>query len=122
LLIFPPYLAFSDSSHDHDRSEVMNIDERGLSPSSITLLKGGSSVFFLNSSSSESFKLEIDYGKKMAHCASGKMKMNDEGIFASLDSVLPSGFITVCFPMPGKYPVRVLFENGKVSKALVSVE
>ena len=125
-ITFFPQLVFSDASHDHekshDRSEVMNITDSRISPNRVTLAKGGSSVFFLNSSSSSSFKLKIDYGKKVAHCASGKMEMNDEGVFASLNSVSSGEFISVCFPMPGQYPVKIVFENGKVSKALVSVE
>jgi hypothetical protein len=95
----------------------MSIDSSGVIPQTLELSTIGSSVFFLNSTNNSQIDLKIEFGKKKAHCATGGMKMGEDGVFRSDSPIEPSKFVTVCFPNKGNYPVNIqkqtILPNGK---------
>ncbi|MCB0321494.1 MAG: hypothetical protein KDD60_11260, partial [Bdellovibrionales bacterium] len=56
--------------------------------------------------------IEIDYGAKRTFCSTGKTKLERDGVLRSLEPFSPRGFISVCFPEPGEYPLRVYGIHG----------
>ena len=87
---------------------VLKVTDSGLVPSTLKLGKAGGSVFFLNNSSDSLLNVEVEYGAHPGYCATGKMEMQKDGIFRSRAPLAPKTFLSICFPQPGTYPVRVL--------------
>jgi hypothetical protein len=125
--LLPP-LAWAEAQaaeHFHvkeNQSEVLRIGDSEISPNQVVLKEGGGSVFFLNSSKNNEFKIAINYGKKFAHCATGGMKMGEDGIFRSEKAIAPTEFLVVCFPKSGNYPVTFTSAQGRKSQASIKVK
>ena len=97
-------------------NQIIKLTDQGLNPQTLRLKRAGGSVFFLNHTSQSLLGLEIDYGKKLSYCASGKMMMGEDGKFRSLAPFAPRGFVSVCFPHAGKYPVKVYGMAGQSAR------
>ena len=95
------------SEIEPSKNKVIKITDDGLFPPKLSLERGGSSIFFLNSTKASSVKIEIDYGKRLGFCATGAMEMTPEGILKSKSSLSPAHFTAVCFPEKGAYSVKV---------------
>lgn len=99
---------FSEHGHESEQNEVSQvlvISDNKISPAQINLTPPGGSVFFLNKSSS-SFVLEIDFGKKKAHCASREVEISKTGVMKTKLALKPNEFISVCFPDKGIHTVK----------------
>ena len=103
-------------------NQILEVSDRGISPSILNLERAGSSVFFLNNTSSNNLNIEIDYGKKPAFCATGSMEMGKDGVFRSRKPFTPKNFVVVCFPNSGKYPVKVVGRNNNVLRSTIIVK
>lgn len=110
---------FSESGHKTEQNEtnkVLIISDNKIEPEQVDLSPAGGSVFILNKSSSP-FILEIDFGKKKAHCASREIEMTKEGVMKTKETLKPNEFISVCFPDKGIHPVKA----GKKLNAKINV-
>jgi len=85
--------------------EIMKITERGLEPAAIIMGQIDGSVFFLNSSSSDSIHLSIDFGKHRFHCANPNLKLEPNGLLHTIRPLRPREFAVACFPDKGTYTV-----------------
>lgn len=102
------YADFADHGHESEQKEVnqvMVVTDQGIQPHSLDLTPSGSSVFILNKSK-KAFTLEIDFGKKKAHCASKEIEINKDGIMRTKQELKPNEFISVCFPDKGIHKVN----------------
>lgn len=102
-------------------NQILKLTHQGLQPPTLTLNRAGSSVFFLNGTSDALVNIEVEYGRKLGYCATGKMEMDADGVFRSRKPIAPKSFVSVCFPQPGSYPVRVQGIDGKTLTGSVIV-
>jgi hypothetical protein len=123
LLLLLGFPLFSFAEIDSVQNQIITIDDHGISPSTVTLSRGGTSVFFLNSTSDSALEVDIDYGKRLAYCASATMEMGKDGVFRSKTPFQPQHFVAACFPEPGTYEIHIRGRNpkGVVEKASVEV-
>lgn len=102
------YADFSDDGHKSEQNEtnqVLIVTNNKISPEQLDLSPVGGSVFILNKSSAPFF-LEIDFGKKKAHCASREIEISKNGIMKTKEALKPNEFISICFPEKGIHPVK----------------
>lgn len=91
-------------------------------PAEIKLTKIDGSVFFVNATQDSPITLEVEFGSKKGHCATGNLKwLPDEKKIRSVEPVAPRNFAGLCFPDSGSYPVSIygLKKDGSVSKTVV---
>lgn len=99
--------------------QIVRFTDRGVSRPKVILQEPGSSVFFLNDTSESLTAVEIDFGEHLSFCASGKMRMDEAGVFRSMRPFAPRSFVAVCFPEVGSYPVTVFgLPGSRESKSL----
>lgn len=89
------------------RNEILTVSQDGLVPSTITLARSASSLFLLNQTRDSLLTYEVDYGKKLAYCATGEAWMDKDGVLRSVRPIEPLAFRSFCLPQPGTYPIVV---------------
>lgn len=113
------------SKVENAQKEVVKITSNGFIPNEITLSKPDASVFFVNTTTDSLITLEIDFGNKTAHCASGNMGLK-EGVLRSIKPIAPKDFAITCFPEKGNYKVTAFGITGKntpvTSQVIVKTE
>jgi hypothetical protein len=119
--------AYADTEEEHASEvrakEILKVTPNGLVPSLVTLNHLDGSVFFYNATETDLITFEVDWGKRSAHCASQNLQLTEQGVLKTVRPIQPGNFGIVCFPAPGKYPVRVYGANSspKPLHAVVSV-
>ena len=71
------------ANYGTSQSQLISLNDSGLSPSSLKVRKEDSIVFFLNKSTDSLATLKVDFGHKVTHCASSNMKIHNAGIVES---------------------------------------
>ena len=95
------------ANYGTSQSQLISLNDSGLSPSSLKVRKEDSIVFFLNKSTDSLATLKVDFGHKVTHCASSNMKIHNAGIVESGKPFGPRDFASLCFHESGSYPVTV---------------
>lgn len=86
------------------RNQIVRLTDRGLEPSTMTIKKDDSIVFFLNDTADSLTTLEIDFGEKHAHCSSTNLIISSFGKIKSQRPFGPNDFSSTCFHEKGTYP------------------
>jgi hypothetical protein len=89
------------------RNQIVTLTDQGLDPLTLRTNKSDSIIFFLNSTTDSLTTIEIDYGEKRMHCASGSLKLDNDGKIRSTRPFGPRTFTSACFPDRGTYTVTV---------------
>ncbi len=93
--------------------KVMLISERGFDPPVMKLKTLDGSVFFVNSTKDSLITLDVDFGGKHAHCASGNMELSPSHALVSKAPIAPRDFALMCFPDKGEYTARAYGVKGR---------
>ncbi len=91
---------------------IVKVTDKGLVPSTITLDKLDSSVFFVNTTNDSLVTVAVDFGSHEGHCASGNLKF-ENGVMHSVEPIGPKDFAVTCFPQAGTYNVKVEGIGGR---------
>ena len=103
--------------------EVLTISDSTLSPEKIVLAHRDGSVFILNDSKSNEYRIEIPWKDRRLHCASKNLKFSEEkGAIESTGPLKPGDFVIACFPDVGEYEVKVnKWKGSKPMRAVINV-
>ena len=105
------------------QKEIVAIGPDGILPAQLVLTKEDASVFFVNTSADALLSLQVDFGKRRAHCASSNMSYDEKGLLKSSQPIGPKDFAIMCFPERGEYTVTVFGVGGslKPKTGIISV-
>jgi hypothetical protein len=101
--------------------EIVKMTENGFEPSSITLRKLDSSVFFLNSTRDSLVTIQVPFGERKSHCASPNLDIGKDGVIRSKKPIGPRDFALICFPEPGTYKVMAQGVRGGTKEIVGTV-
>lgn len=95
------------NSPPESQHQVVSVTDNGIEPTALTMKKEDSIAFLLNNTSDALINVEIDFGKHTTHCASGNLKIGEDGVIRSTKPVPPKDFASVCFHDRGTYNYTV---------------
>ena len=124
---FPTRNAAAESQDDHAEvgnaeKKVVLISDQGFDPPVMKLKTLDGSVFFVNNTKDSLVTLNIDFGGKRAHCASGNLELSPQHQLVSKSPIAPKDFAFLCFPEKGKYAARAYGVKGKKDAVVGAVE
>ena len=106
------------------RNQIIKFTDSGIEPSELRMKREDSIAFFLNDSKDSLATVQIEFGDKHTHCASGNLSVIEGGKLTSIRPFGPNDFSTTCFHDPGTYEFTVfgLRPNPKGLKGKIIVE
>lgn len=132
VLLYLPSQSISEVSADLDSSlppvgtqaQMIVVNDKGLTPSNLTISKKERIAFFLNDTKESLITLDVQFGSNTTHCASENLKIHEDGNVRSIKPISPKDFATTCFHDAGKYPfvVRGVGASPEGLKGIITVE
>ena len=98
---------FPSTIPPESKSHIISVTESGLNPSTLHISENDKFIFFLNDSSDSLVTIAVNYSKHATHCASGNLKIQDNGTIRSTEQIAPKDFAGACFHDPGSYAFTV---------------
>lgn len=114
VLLYMPTSGISEGSPDEisatipdSQSQIVKLTNKGLEPSTLEMSTEDGVAFFLNDTTDSLITLDVEANGVKTHCASGNMKIADDGAIRSSAPIVPKDFASTCFHKPGTYHFSV---------------
>jgi hypothetical protein len=89
------------------QSQIVKLTDKGLEPATLEMRTEDGVAFFLNDTTDSLITLDVAANGVKTHCASGNMKIDDNGTIRSNAPIVPKDFASTCFHKPGTYQFTV---------------
>ncbi len=85
------------------QDQVIKVTDKGLEPSTLEMTSQDRFAFFLNDTTDSAITLDVNANGVTTPCASGNMKIEEDGNIRSNAPIVPKDFASTCFDKPGTY-------------------